>query len=382
MNFINRDLSSKIKAVRNTPVITITGARQTGKTTLAKELFPDYMYFNLEFPDVRNKAKLDPRGFLSQSNKMIIDEIQWVPELFSYIQGFVDEDKEKRYILTGSNNFNLLHKISQSLAGRVALFFIPPLSLHEIKKSNHLDKNLYKNIYNGGYPRIVNGSEKPEDWYRSYVQTYLEKDIRDTASIHMMDRFFIFLQVLATRVGNILNYTNIANEVQVSSGTIRDWVSILEASYIIYKINPYHENIRKRLVKSPKIYFNDTGLLCSLLNIRNQDDVQKHVFSGFIFENFIINEYLKKELLENNLHNLFFYRDHDGNEVDLIIERETNKVELYEIKLHKTFSKEFTKGLEFLSNELQISNTKNVVYGGDENYKINDANIISWRNII
>ena len=196
-----------------------------------------------------------------------------------------------------------------------------------------------------------------------------------------MDRFFIFLQVLATRVGSIVNYANIANEVQVSSGTIRDWVSILEASYIVFKINPYHKNIKKRLVKSPKIYFNDTGLLCSLLNIKDPNDVQKHVFSGFIFENYIISEYLKKESLNNNLHNLFFYRDHSGNEVDLIIERDLEKIELYEIKFHKTFSREFTRGLDFLSNELNIENVKNIVYGGDENQKTSDTNVISWKNI-
>ncbi len=381
MKFINRDISLKIKSLSNTPVITITGARQTGKTTLAKELFPDYLYVNLEFPDVRATAKNDPRSFLQQSDKMIIDEIQWVPELFSYIQGFVDEDKDKRFVLTGSNNFNLLHKISQSLAGRVALFSIPTLSLHEIKTSDNLSENLYQSIYNGGYPRIINGQEKPEDWYKSYVQTYLEKDIRDTASIHMIDRFFIFLQILATRVGSIINYTSIANEVQVSAGTIRDWVSILEASFIIFKINPYHKNIKKRLVKSPKVYFNDTGLLCSLLNIKSPSDIQTHPFSGFIFENYIINEYLKMESLENNLHSLFFYRDHDGNEVDLIIERGVDKLEMCELKLHKTFSKDFTKGLEFLSNELAIDVTKNVIYGGDENQKSGDVNIISWKNI-
>lgn len=381
MKFINRDISLKIKSLSNTPVITITGARQTGKTTLAKELFPDYLYVNLEFPDVRAVAKNDPRGFLLQSDKMIIDEIQWVPELFSYIQGFVDEDKNKRFVLTGSNNFNLLHKISQSLAGRVALFFIPTLSMHEIKSSDNLSINLYQNIYSGGYPRIINGLEKPEDWYKSYIQTYLEKDIRDTASIHMIDRFFIFLQILATRVGSIVNYTSIANEVQVSSGTIRDWVSVLEASFIIFKINPYSKNIKKRLVKSPKIYFNDTGLLCSLLNIKNPDDIKTHIFSGFIFENYIINEYFKKESILNNLHNLFFYRDHNGNEVDLIIERDAEKLELYEIKLHRTLSREFTKGLEFLSNELKINNVKNIVYGGETDQKMGDVNILSWKNI-
>lgn len=381
MKFINRDIGLKIKRLSNTPVITMTGARQTGKTTLARDLFPDYLYTNLEFPDVRSMAKNDPRGFLQQSDKMIIDEIQWVPELFSYIQGFVDEDKNKRFVLTGSNNFNLLHKISQSLAGRVSLFFIPSLSLHEIKASGNLSENLYQNIYNGGYPRIINGQELPEDWYRSYVQTYLEKDIRDTASIHMIDRFFLFLQVLATRVGSIINYTNIANEVQVSSGTVRDWVSILEASFIIFKVNPYNKNIKKRLVKSPKIYFNDTGLLCSLLNIKNSNDIKGHIFSGFIFENYIINEYLKKESLENNLHSLYFYRDHNGSEVDLIIEQGLDKIELYEIKLHKTFSREFTKGLDFLSTELGIENIKNIIYGGDENQKVKDVNLISWKNI-
>ena len=283
---------------------------------------------------------------------MVIDEIQRVPELFSYIQGLVDEDTSRKYVLTGSNNFARMHTVSQSLAGRVGIFHIPPFSLPELRSVSKLSSSLFETMFNGFYPRVIAGCSDPVEWYRAYIQTYLERDIRDIASVHMLDRFYIFLRIIATRSGSILNYTTIASEVGVVANTIRGWVSILEASYIIYILQPYSTNTKKRMTKSPKIYFYDTGLLCSLLSISNAEEIKNHPLAGYIFENFVTLEYVKNEKLNGHDHNLCFFRDAVGNEVDLVKEDGLNVI-LNEIKLHKTFSKEYVKGINFFNENIK-----------------------------
>lgn len=380
--YIPRAIESKIKgSTKFVPVIAMMGPRQSGKTTLAKHLFPDYLYVNLEFPDIRLMAENDPRFFLSQSKHMIIDEIQRIPDLFSYIQGLVDEDDERKYILTGSNNFKLLHSISQSLAGRVSFFTILPFSIEEVRKANIFSTDLYENIFRGWYPRVVALHNNPEEWYQGYIQTYLEKDVRDMSSIHMIEQFYTFLQVLATHAGNALNYTTVAKEVGVSPNTIRGWISILEASYIVYKLRPYHSNIKKRLVKSSKIYFYDTGLLCSLLSIKNKEDLSAHPFIGALFENFIVSEYIKKQSIDDSIGNLFYFRDVNGNEVDLIL-NSGKTFSLFEIKLGKVFKTEFLKGINFFNKEVKLSESSSIIYGGDISHKVKDINLISWKDVI
>lgn len=380
--YIPRLLENSIKiSAKTTPIIVMVGPRQSGKTTLAKHLFPNFQYVNLEFPDVRLFAEKDPRGFLHQSNTMVIDEIQRVPELFSYIQGFVDEDPSRKYVLTGSNNFSLMRTVSQSLAGRVEIFSVFPFSILELRQDGKALGSLSHTLFRGFYPRIIADGNDPVSWYQGYIQTYLERDVRDMSAIHMIERFYSFLRIIAMRAGGIVNYATIATEVGVASNTIRGWISILEASYIITLLRPYHANTKKRLTKSPKLYFCDTGLLCSLLGILNERDISNHPLSGFIFENFVIAEYLKSQNIAGREHGLYFYRDHTGNEVDLVFEKGT-ELHLYEIKFGKTFSSDFVRGLDFFDSEITSVKTKNIIYGGDISQKIEKISLVSWKDIL
>lgn len=359
----------------------MTGPRQSGKTTLAKHVFPEYLYANLEFPDVRIFAEQDPRGFLSQSNSMIIDEIQRLPDLFSYIQGLVDEDPSRKYVLTGSNNFALLHTVSQSLAGRAALFAVLPFSMGELRQAGLLSPDLPTAIFNGWYPRVIVEHNDPWQWYQGYIQTYLERDVRDVSSIHMIEQFYTFLRVLASRAGSILNYAEIGKEVGVASNTIRGWLSILEASYIVYALPPYHANVKKRLVKSPKIYFYDVGLLCCLLGIVQKEQVLQHPKIGALFENFVISEYMKERALRGRTHALTFYRDHAGVEVDLVSE-EGGNLQVFEIKLHKTFSSDFLRGMKTFRDEIAPSASLSLVYGGEVSQQLSDGRLVAWKDIV
>lgn len=379
--YIPRLLENNIKiSAKTMPVIVMTGPRQSGKTTLAKHLFPNFLYANLEFPDVRLFAEKDPRGFLEQSSTMIIDEIQRAPELFSYIQGIVDEDSNRKYILTGSNNFALMHTVSQSLAGRVGIFSVFPFSLAELRRAGKLSDSLSRTLFQGFYPRIIADGNDPVSWYQGYIQTYLERDVRDMSAIHMIERFYTFLRIIAMRAGGVVNYATIATEVGVAPNTIRGWITILEASYIIKLLQPYHTNTKKRLTKSPKLYFCDTGLLCSLIGILDEKDITHHPHAGFIFENFVIAEYFKDERIAGRDHGLYFYRDHDGNEVDLVSEQ-GRELNIYEIKLSKTFSSDFVRNLNFFDDNIKPVQRKSVIYGGDISQKIGGVSLISWKDL-
>ena len=379
MEYIHRGIENKIiESAKKMPVIGIIGPRQSGKTTLARNLFPDFLYVNLEFPDDRSFAENDPRGFLNLSKNMIIDEAQRVPELFSYIQGVVDDDKNRKYILTGSNNFLLMEKISQSLAGRIGLFTVLPFAISELKELNK--KDLDKALFAGFYPRVVLENNDPTEWYQGYMQTYLERDIRQITSIHMMDQFFQFIKILATKAGAELNYSKLATDSGVSVNTIRHWTSVLRASYIIYTLPPYFLNIKKRLVKAPKIYFYDVGLLCSLLGIRNYEAINTHALAGQLFENFIMGEMVKNEFISHSNHSLFYYRDHDGLEVDIVKELD-NRLDLFEIKKSKVYKKEFSENLGKLEKLFLKVYSKNVIYGGERSFTDGDVNILPWKNV-
>lgn len=379
--YIKRAIEADIlRLSHKMPVIIITGPRQSGKTTLVKHLFKDFLYVNLEYPDIRDTAQKDPRQFLNQSETMIIDEVQRVPDLISYIQGFVDENSNKKYILTGSNNFALMNNVSQSLAGRASIFTLLPFSFYELENTEFAMQNLNEIIFNGWYPRVRINHNNPLDWYKEYIQTYLERDVRAMGAVHMIEQFYNFLRICALRVGGTINYAGISREVGASANTIRGWISILEASYIVYTLPPYHKNHKNRITKSSKLYFYDTGLLCSLLSITKKEDIsQSHLF-GQIFENFIIAEYIKNEAIANRQHSLYFYRDEYGNEVDIVKEI-GEKLDIIEIKSNKTFSSIFVKGLNYFENQVLKSNSKNLIYGGDNTMVVDNVNIISWKKL-
>ena len=363
------------------PVIAITGPRQSGKTTLCKKLFSSYMYVSLENPDHKEFAQQDPKGFIEQYNSnVIIDEVQNVPLLFSYIQGAVDErDKPGQYILTGSQNFLLLEKISQSLAGRVYIYHLLPFSYLELKAN--YQASLLTNMFKGGYPRIYNKSIEPADFFPSYVQTYLERDVRSIINIKDLSLFSSFLKLCVGRIGQLFNASNIANELGVDSKTIRSWLTLLEASFVIFKLQPWHTNFNKRIVKSPKIYFYDTGLACYLLGLKAEEEINVHFAKGAIFENYVISEYLKNTWNKGEVLSPYFWRDSAGHEIDLLIEKGRD-LKLIEIKSGKTINQNFFRGLDYfenIANEFALK--RFLVYGGDEARKQFNTQVLPWDNV-
>ena len=383
---IKRELSIKINKLKSKyPVILLTGPRQSGKTTLVKEIFSSYTYKNLENPDERALAIEDPKSFLNlgSKEKMVIDEIQEVPQLASYIQTEVDENKiPSQFILTGSQNFQISQTVSQSLAGRVANFELLPLSYNELITTYDLS-NLNKLILDGSYPRKYDKNISPSDFYRDYINTYITRDVRSLKNIGDLSNFQKFLQLLAGRVGQILNLSSLSNDLGVNVKTIESWISVLEASYIAYRLQPYFENFGKRVIKSPKIYFYDTGLVCFLLGINSANELKNHFVYGQLFENLIISEEIKNIWNKRANEKLYFWRDTHGNEVDLIIDKGLDK-EIIEIKSAKTYNTEMLKGL---SNLISIMETKYnlksfLIYIGDIEQKINDVSLINWKSFV
>lgn len=379
---INRLIASKLlNMATKFPIISVTGPRQSGKTTLCKALFVNYQYVSLENPDQKEFAKSDPKGFLSKYNRnVIIDEVQNVPELFSYIQGIVDENKENgRYILTGSQNFLLLEKIGQTLAGRVYIHHLLPFSYTELKEKYPID--LLSNIYKGGYPRIFDNEIEPSDFFPSYVQTYVERDVRSMLNIKDLSLFNNFLKLCAGRIGQLFNASNIANELGVDYKTVQNWLSLLEASFIIYKLQPWHVNFNKRVVKSPKIYFYDTGLACYLLGLRNKEEINLHFAKGALFENFVVTEHVKATWNCGNALSAYFWRDNAGHEIDLLVEN-GQKLKIVEIKSSQTIKKDFFKGLTHFEKMAEnYTVDKFVVYGGNESREQFNTKIWSWGSV-
>jgi len=363
--YIYRQISEKIiEAHRYFPVITITGPRQSGKSTLCQHLFPDYEYVTLENVITRATALSDPAKFIEDIGpKVIIDEVQHAPDLLSMIQVKVDEDRSRRYIITGSSNFSLMKTMTQSLAGRTAVFTLLPLSLHELNRVQ-LNRPTEELLYNGLYPGAIADRIPPEIFYNSYYNTYVERDVYGLLKIKNLLPFNKFIHLLAARVGSEVNAAALSKEVGVSATTITEWVSILAASYIVYFVSPYYANINKRLAKMPKIYLYDTGLLCSLLGIESNEALQRHNLYGAIFENMVMGE-LTKELVNTGYkHNLNFYREHSGIEVDAIITK-SDGMHLYEIKSGKTIHPDYSKNMNRLSDEIDGVVSKTVIYDGE-----------------
>ena len=379
---ISRVSSRKVlEMAKKFPVITITGPRQSGKTTLCKSVFSQYAYMSLENPDTREFAQSDPKGFLdTYTGNLIIDEAQHVPELFSYIQGIVDEKKQPgQFILSGSQNFLLLEKISQSLAGRVYVFHLLPLSYAELKNENV--KDLKDAIFYGGYPRLFDANIAPKDFFPSYIQTYLERDVRNMINLRDLNLFNAFLKLCAGRIGQLFNANSLSTEIGVDAKTIQNWISILEKSFVVFRLYPWHENFNKRVIKTPKLYFYDTGLACSLLGIKSVEELELHFAKGGLFENFIILEKMKLKLNKGEQADLFFWRDSHGNEID-VLETKGNTQVVTEIKSAKTLKNDFFKGLQWYEKiAKKYSIKKQLVYGGDDNQQRTEAEVISWRNI-
>lgn len=364
---INREITSKVlDMIGHYPVVTITGPRQSGKTTLCKEVFKDFEYINIEDPITLQLINDDPRTFFDVHSKhIIIDEIQNAPKLLSYIQVLVDSDRERKFLLTGSSNLALLSSVTQSLAGRTALLTLLPLSLTEILAFNN-DAATDKLILNGGYPAVWANGLSPTDMYRNYYATYVERDIRQLINIKDLSTFQRFIRLSAGRIGQLFNASSLAGEIGATSKTVSSWLNVLAASYITYTVQPFYENIGKRLVKTPKLYFYDTGLACYLLGIKTIEQLQVHPLRGALFENLVVNEALKSRTNKGEDPDIYFYRDKSQKEVDLLT---SNGMDIcaYEIKSGKTYQSEYFKGLDYLRGILGERMVRSaVVYDGND----------------
>ena len=380
---IKRVIQDKIKQLTEKfPVISVTGPRQSGKTTLIKSMFPDWHYESLEDPDTRLFALSDPRKFLDAGKKMIIDEIQRAPDLFSYIQSITDnENINGQYIISGSQSFLLNQHISQSLAGRVAILNLMPLSLIELREYGITIDKYEKLLYQGFYPRLYDRKIDPVDFYPNYIQTYIERYVRLLQNIHDLTLFIRFLKLCAGRIGQLLNLNSLANDCGVSPNTAKSWISVLEASYIVFLLQPHFKNFNKRLVKMPKLYFIDTGLASSLLEIKSENQLSSHYLRGVLFENLIISEFIKTRLNNGLRNNCYFWRDNKGIEIDCIIEN-GNMLTPIEIKSGLTFNHDFFRNLNWW-NKLTGNLNKNsfVIFGGDSSRDTKDGTLLSWRDI-
>ncbi len=382
---IPRDLEKKISAMSQVfPVISLTGPRQSGKTTLVRAMFPDFNYINLENLNDFSALSEDPLRLLkSLSPKgVIIDEVQKMPELFSYIQVMVDESREMgKIILTGSQNFLLLEKISQSLAGRSAILHLLPFGLSELSSAERLTENTDSIMYSGSYPVLFDREIDASDYYPSYIQTYIERDVRSIKNIGDIAKFQRFVKLCAGRTGQLINLSSLGNELGINYKTVGSWLSILETSFIIFLLRPHHKNFNKRLVKQPKLYFFDTGILCSLLDIDSPEQLSTHYLRGNIFESFIISEYIKMQYHSGRRSNAFFWRNNSGSEVDLLLEN-GEEIKAVEIKSGETINNDFFKGLKYYQKLSKIP-TKNLflVYGGLKEYERKFASVLSWMNI-
>ncbi len=387
------------RAARNYPIVTLTGPRQSGKTTLVKMAFPDHAYVSLEDPDQREFATTDPRGFLAQyRGHVILDEAQRVPDLFSYIQTASDRDGTRgQYVLTGSQSFLLMRKISQSLAGRVAVLHLLPFSWAELQgrqplaiaslgrktpsRSEPPKADLMDVLFTGFYPRIHDTHMPPQDWLSNYYRTYVERDVRELLNIGDLEAFGRFIRLCAGRNGQLLNLSSLANDCGISQPTARRWISVLEASFLVRLLRPHYRNFNKRLVKSPKLYFLDTGLLVYLLGIRSSNELRTHSSRGAIFESFVVSELLKNALNHGEEPDLHFWRDSTGHEVDLLLERGGELVPI-EIKSGATLASDSFAGLRYW---LDLAGTQDapavLVYGGDRSIRRSGIVAYSWADL-
>lgn len=380
--YINREIEQTLlEAFKYFPVLTLTGPRQSGKSTLLKNIFPDAVTYSLKDVNVREYALNDPIAFLNRTSGLtFIDEVQKAPLLLEYIQGIVDNDPTRKFLLSGSSNFELMKSLSESLAGRSGVFELLPMSFGETDKLLN-DKNLDTLLFDGMYPAICSGENVAKFFYPSYFRTYLEKDVRDLLKIKDMIQFLRFMRLCAARTASLFNISELSNEVGVDNKTINSWLSVLQASYIIYLLPPYYENISKRLTKSPKLYFTDTGLASWLLEIESAEQLARDKMRGNLFENFIVMEALKHRLNAGKSGGLYFYRDSSGSEVDLLV-KEYGAISAYEIKSSMTWSSAFDRTLKKLPEWIKTPVIKRtVVYSGNFENTSADISLVNYRHL-
>jgi len=382
-DMIQREIKEKIIQLSGKfPVVSLTGPRQSGKTTLLKDSFPDHLYKSLEEPDTRIFAETDPRSFLASGPRMIIDEIQRSPELFSYIQGLTDHSGQVgQFIISGSQSFLLNERISQSLAGRVAILHLMPFSYSELSAHGLNIDSFEELIYNGFYPRIYDKKIDAKDFYPNYIQTYLERDVRLLQNVQNLNDFVRFMKLCAGMAGELLNISSLANDTGISVNTAKSWISVLEASFIIFLLQPHHRNFNKRLVKMPKLYFYDTGLASELLGISSAKQIPTHFQYGALFENLVISELLKQRFHKGKRNNLYFWRDNKGSEIDIIIDLGESLVPI-EIKSSRTFSQSFFTNLKYWK-KLSGSEDKHkyVIYGGNGLTETKEGMLLGWKEL-
>ena len=381
---INREISEiLLKSAAKMPVITVTGPRQSGKTTLVKNIFPNYSYVNMELPLSREIFNSDPIAFIKNiKSGIIIDEFQNVPEILSYIQ--VDSDDNPipgKYILTGSQNFLIMEKISQSLAGRTALFYLLPLSLSELKGTNYEMHNSDDYILKGFYPRIYKDNLNSHEWLTDYINLYIERDIRNIVNVQNLSSFSTLLKLCAGRIGQVINYAALSDIIGKDSKTIKAWISALEASYVIYLLKPYYNNFNKRITKSPKLFFYDTGVACTLLGIKNPNDIENHYLKGQLFENFVISDILKYNFNYKKNYEFYYWNEQGKSEVDLLIDY-GSKISAIEIKASHSFSSAYMKNLiNFKEIVGKRFYNASIISNMDEEKRVKDIKLINWKNM-
>lgn len=372
-----------LEAVQQMPVVAVTGPRQSGKSTLVQRCFPNYTYRNLEDIEQRRFALNDPKGFLLDvGSQAIIDEVQYVPDLLSYMQVAVDQNNRPgQFIISGSQNLLLMQSVAQSLAGRVAIFNLLPFSLEELSQTPYELSRYEEYILKGFYPRIYDQNLNATNWLLDYIQTYVERDVRQLLNVQDLNTFRQFLEICAGRIGQLVNLSEIGQLIGVSYQTVNKWLGVLQTSFIIHTLRPYHQNFNKRIVKTPKLYFYDTGLACVLLNLRTTDDLNRHFAKGALFENLVINEVLKNGLNRHTPSRAYFWNAAGAHEIDLILDQ-GGKLWPIEIKSGRTINERFFDGLRYFQ---QVSGAtpaeSRLVYGGDDTQKRSIAQVLSWKQI-
>lgn len=381
---IQRAIADKVAHLATKfPVVTLTGIRQCGKSTLLRNSFPDYRYVSLENPDMKLLAQEDPNGFLKTfPTRTIIGEAQNVPQLFSYLQTHVDAAGESgMYLLSGSHIFLLMERVTQSLAGRAAVLRLTPFSARELAAAGLLPATVDEWLFAGGFPRLYDKQIAPADYFPSYIQTYIERDVRALKNIGDLTAFVRFLKLCAARVGQLLNLQSLANEAGISVKTANEWLSVLQTSNVVFLLRPYYRNFNKRLTKTPKLYFYDTGLVASLLGLTDSAQLNLHYLRGALFENMVVTEKAKASLNAGAEPQIYFWRDSNQNEVDLLCE-EHGRLHAYEIKSGSTLNPAFYKGLiKFAGLASLTPDDCTVVYGGDLTLHTSNGTCLSWREL-